>query len=198
MLRAIWSAMVVLPDPWAPPISNSSPGRMPPPMVLSSGTNPVAMGWNSSILPDAMRSLRLVRTSRAERGASVPSPASKDQAGASVVVVVAGGSSCWLGSWSGGLWCGTAATPLTLATRCLSLSDRSLAALWLHLAGASRRRALAAWRKDAGEERFELLALDRLLLDEQARQPIQHRALLGEGVLGPVVCPVDDLADLLV
>jgi len=72
MLRAICSAMVVLPAPWAPPISISSPGRSPPPIVLSSGTKPVAIGWNSSTLPAATRSLRLVRTSSAERGACEP------------------------------------------------------------------------------------------------------------------------------
>ena len=85
MLRAICSAMVVLPAPWAPPINISSPGRRPPPIVLSSGTKPVAMGMNSLTLPEAIRSFRLVRTSRAERGASVPSPASSFQSAAGAV-----------------------------------------------------------------------------------------------------------------
>src|SRR6185503_6581552 len=82
MLRAIWSAMVVLPAPWAPPISISSPGRSPPPIVLSRGTKPVPMGWNSSTLPDAIRSLRLVRTSRADRGARAPASPSRRQSAA--------------------------------------------------------------------------------------------------------------------
>ena len=77
MLRAIWSAIVVLPCPWAPPISISSPGRSPPPIVLSSGTKPVPIGWNSSTLPAATRSFRLVSTSSADRGASAPASPSQ-------------------------------------------------------------------------------------------------------------------------
>src|SRR5205823_3589379 len=98
----------------------------------------------------------------------------------------------------GRLGCRTSPTPRPFATRRLALLDRSLATLWLSLARASRRRALAARGEDAGEERLELLALDRLLLDEQPRKPIQHGALLGESLLGPVVRAVDDFPNLFV
>ena len=43
-------------------------------MVLSSGTNPEAIGMNSSTRPEATRSFRLVRTSSADRGARVQRP----------------------------------------------------------------------------------------------------------------------------
>ena len=47
MLRAIWRAIVVLPVPWAPPMSSNSPARRPVPIVLSSGVNPSGTGWYS-------------------------------------------------------------------------------------------------------------------------------------------------------
>ena len=90
MLRAIWSAIVVLPCPWAPPMSISSPGRRPPPIVLSIGTKPVAIGTRSSMLPEATRSFRLVSTSSAERGARVPSPASSFQSASVFVLLLLG------------------------------------------------------------------------------------------------------------
>ena len=51
MLRAIWSDIVVLPVPCAPPMSISSPARMPPPRVRSSGEKPSGIGWYSVTTP---------------------------------------------------------------------------------------------------------------------------------------------------
>ena len=59
-----------------------------------------------------------------------------------------------------------------------------------------RRRTTGARRHDALEERLELLGLDRLLLDEQAGQPIEHGAVRRQRLLGAVEGVVDDLADL--
>src|SRR5262249_1041903 len=71
-LRAIWSAIVVLPVPCAPPISSSSPARRPVPMVLSSGVNPRGTGWYSPTLPVVTLSLGSTSTPIAERGARLP------------------------------------------------------------------------------------------------------------------------------
>ncbi len=79
MLRAICRAIVVLPVPWAPPMSSSSPARRPVPMVLSSGVNPSGTGWYSASLPVVTRSLRSTRTSRAERGDMLPLAVSSRQ-----------------------------------------------------------------------------------------------------------------------
>jgi hypothetical protein len=92
MLRAICSAIVVLPWPCAPPMSMSSPGRRPPPIVLSIGTKPVAIGTRSSIVPDATRSFRLVSTSSADRGTRVPSAASSFHSLSAFCVWVIGSS----------------------------------------------------------------------------------------------------------
>ena len=71
-LRAIWRAIVVLPVPWAPPMSSSSPARRPAPIVLSSGVKPRGTGWYSPTLPVVTFSLRSTSTSIAERGAMLP------------------------------------------------------------------------------------------------------------------------------
>ena len=81
-LRAIWSAIVVLPVPWAPPMSSSSPVRRPLPIVLSSGVNPSGTGWYSATLPLTTLSLRSTSTSRAERGTRLPVSASSRHVGA--------------------------------------------------------------------------------------------------------------------
>src|SRR5829696_5721055 len=71
-LRAIWRAIVVLPVPWAPPMSISSPARRPPPIVLSIGVKPSGTGWYSPTRPLVTLSLRSTSTSIAERGAMLP------------------------------------------------------------------------------------------------------------------------------
>src|SRR4051812_6664861 len=50
----------------------------------------------------------------------------------------------------------------------------------------------------AGEERLELLALDRLALEQQLGDRLQLAAMLGEDVLGLLVRRLDDPADLVV
>jgi hypothetical protein len=80
MLRAIWSAIVVLPVPWAPPMSISSPARRPSPMVLSIGVKPRGTAWYSPILPVVTLSLRSTRTSSADRGAMLPLSVSRRHA----------------------------------------------------------------------------------------------------------------------
>src|SRR5450759_3357498 len=72
--------MVVLPVPWAPPMSSSSPARRPPPIVLSSGVNPSGIGWYSPTCPLVTLSFRSTRTSRADRGARLPFGPSRRQA----------------------------------------------------------------------------------------------------------------------
>src|SRR5439155_24070143 len=81
---------------------------------------------------------------------------------------------------SGGLGSWSSTAPLTVAAGRFALLDGCLVGLRRGLAGATRRGGLAARRKDPGEERLELLPLDGLLLDEQSREPIEHRALRGE------------------
>src|SRR3954447_638146 len=71
-LRAICSAIVVLPVPWAPPMSASSPVRKPAPMVLSRGVKPSGTGWYSATLPPVTLSFRSTSTSSAERGIMLP------------------------------------------------------------------------------------------------------------------------------
>ena len=83
-LRAIWRAIVVLPVPWAPPISSSSPARRPVPIVLSSGVKPSGTGWYSATWPVVTLSLRSTRTSSAERGPRLPLSVSRRQVGACV------------------------------------------------------------------------------------------------------------------
>src|SRR5688500_8312260 len=68
MFRAIWSDIVVLPVPCAPPISSSSPARMPPPSVRSSGEKPSGIGWYSLTAPRLTFSDRPDSTSRVDRG----------------------------------------------------------------------------------------------------------------------------------
>ena len=81
-LRAIWRAIVVLPVPWAPPISRSSPVRSPVPIVLSSGVKPSGTGWYSETWPLVTLSFRSTSTSRAERGRRLPLSVSRCQTGA--------------------------------------------------------------------------------------------------------------------
>ena len=71
---------MVLPVPWAPPISSSSPARRPPPIVLSSGVNPRGTGWYSPTRPPVTFSFRSTRTSIADRGARLPFGPSRRQA----------------------------------------------------------------------------------------------------------------------
>src|SRR6478609_9196181 len=71
MLRAIWTAIVVLPVPCAPPMSRSSPARSPPPIVLSSGEKPSGTGWYWSTAPTATFWARVASTSVALRGDTV-------------------------------------------------------------------------------------------------------------------------------
>src|SRR6266542_6451030 len=71
---------------------------------------------------------------------------------------------------------------------------------WLLVPGRGLRLASPdagppRWQ-DAGEECLELLALDRLLLDEERRQPVEDGALRGERLARTLVGVVDDLADL--
>src|SRR5687767_6706757 len=79
MLRAICRAIVVLPVPWAPPISISSPARRPRPIVLAGGVKPSGTGWYSARCPVVTRSLRSPRTSSAERGVMLPCSVSRCQ-----------------------------------------------------------------------------------------------------------------------
>ena len=76
MLRAIWRAIVVLPVPWAPPMSSISPARMPPPMDLSSGVKPSGMGWYCVTSPWATLPASVLRTCVALRGSTTPRPES--------------------------------------------------------------------------------------------------------------------------
>ncbi len=76
ILRAICSAMVVLPVPWAPPMSSSSPARTPPPIVLSSGVKPSGTGWYCDTSPSATLPARVPSTWVALRGSTTPSPES--------------------------------------------------------------------------------------------------------------------------
>src|SRR5215217_48245 len=74
-------AIVVLPVPCAPPMSRSSPARIPPPIVLSSGVNPSGTGWYSPTRPLVTLSFRSTSTSIAERGAMLPfGPSSRHSA----------------------------------------------------------------------------------------------------------------------
>src|SRR5262245_28109596 len=77
MLRAIWTAIVVLPVPCAPPISSSSPARNPPPIVLSRGEKPSGTGWYCSTAPVATLPARVDSTSVALRGWTTATPVSK-------------------------------------------------------------------------------------------------------------------------
>ena len=92
MLRPIWSDSVVLPVPWAPPMSISSPARMPPPSVRSSGEKPSGTGWYSATAPWLTFSDSPVSTSIALLGRSVlPSPSAfQSVIGASPVKGAAG------------------------------------------------------------------------------------------------------------
>src|SRR5262245_26932950 len=88
MLRAIWRAIVVLPVPWAPPMSISSPGRSPPPSIRSSGAMPSGTGSNSARSPAATRCRTSVSTSSAERGAIDPDPVSRIHSSAAGTAVL--------------------------------------------------------------------------------------------------------------
>src|SRR5215208_2826474 len=99
-LRAIWSAIVVLPVPCAPPIRSSSPARRPPPIVLSMGVNPRGTGWYSPTFPLVTLSLRSTSTSIADRGARLPFGPSRRHVALGVapvsVVTLRSSSGLWL------------------------------------------------------------------------------------------------------
>ena len=62
--------IVVLPVPCAPPMSISSPERIPPPSVRSRGVMPSGMGWYSVTAPALTLSDMPPSTSTALRGRS--------------------------------------------------------------------------------------------------------------------------------
>src|SRR6476620_10269748 len=97
-LRAIWSAIVVLPVPWAPPISSSSPARRPRPIVLSSGVKPSGTGWYSRTWPVVTLSLRSTSTSSAERGFRLPLAVSRPHDDTDEVVEVGAAASAACGA----------------------------------------------------------------------------------------------------
>ncbi len=74
MLRAICTAMVVLPVPWAPPMSSISPARMPPPMDLSSGVKPSGTGWYCETSPSATLPARVLQHLGRATGLDIPDP----------------------------------------------------------------------------------------------------------------------------
>src|SRR5262249_38943513 len=85
--------------------------------------------------------------------------------------------------------------PRGLAARALGRSGGVRA---LGRAGADLGRAEDLFLGLAGEQRLELLAFDRLALEQQLGDRLEVLAVLGEDVLGRLMRALDDAADLVV